>query len=95
MAKVQYLYRVSGRVQGVFFRESTRKIAVPMGFDGWAVNLPDGTVEVVVSGSADGIDALEAFLSRGPKWAHVTEVNKQSYQGEVEPGFATGSRPAK
>jgi acylphosphatase len=62
---------VAGRVQGVFFRASTRAQAQQLGVSGYARNLPDGRVEVVACGSADSVDALCDWLQRGPPQAQV------------------------
>ncbi len=66
--------RVSGRVQGVFFRASTRERALALGLDGWARNLPDGSVEVLARGDEKALDALREWLHHGPPLARVTEV---------------------
>lgn len=82
---------VSGRVQGVFFRESTRRQAEPLDLSGRAVNLPDGRVEVVAAGSARALDELEAWLHDGPPAARVETVERASAPDQAPPpGFATG-----
>lgn len=80
---------VSGKVQGVFFRASTREQAVRLGLRGYARNLADGTVEVVAAGDPDAIDALGAWLFEGPPLARVERVERQAFEGEVGEGFAT------
>lgn len=65
---------VSGRVQGVFFRASTRKEARRLGIDGWVRNLPDGRVEVLACGPGDALEALRAWLNQGPPGARVDHV---------------------
>jgi len=75
---------VSGRVQGVFFRASTREQAHLLGITGYARNLPDGRVEVMACGSDDGIAALCAWLQDGPPQAQVEScdcepVTEQSF----------------
>lgn len=67
-------WRISGRVQGVFFRASTRRQAEPLGLIGYAVNLPDGRVEVAASGDAAALDRLHDWLQRGPAAARVDHV---------------------
>ncbi len=69
-------WRVSGRVQGVWFRESTRRQAEPLGLSGHAVNLDDGSVEVLALGPADALDQLEAWLRRGPPLARVDQLER-------------------
>jgi len=65
---------VSGRVQGVFFRASTRAEAERLGLSGHARNLADGSVEVVASGDAVALRELEAWLQQGPPSARVQAV---------------------
>lgn len=67
-------FLISGRVQGVFFRASTREVAVAAGLVGWARNLADGKVEVVARGEADQLDRLHRWLQHGPPMAQVTEI---------------------
>jgi acylphosphatase len=82
---------VSGKVQGVWFRGATRDQARRLGVEGWAVNLRDGRVEVLAAGPQAAVDALRAWLWRGPDLALVADV-------ECEPvprppglsGFVTG-----
>jgi acylphosphatase len=63
---------VSGRVQGVFFRASTRDKARQLGLAGRASNLPDGRVEVIASGPEADLAALRRWLQDGPPQARVT-----------------------
>jgi len=65
---------VSGRVQGVFFRASTRQRALALGVLGHARNLADGRVEVLACGEAAAVDALCAWLWQGSAASHVTGV---------------------
>lgn len=83
---------ISGRVQGVFFRESTRREAEPLDLSGHAVNLPDGRVEVVAHGSREALDQLESWLHSGPPAAHVSSVEATEPDHAPEPGggFRTG-----
>jgi acylphosphatase len=78
---------VAGRVQGVFYRASTRSRAEALGVTGHARNLPDGRVEVLACGSPSAVEALCVWLWEGPPAAHVTAV-------DVEP-VATGSLPGR
>ncbi len=88
MATARFL--VSGRVQGVFYRASTREQAVGLGLDGIARNLADGRVEVIACGSAAAIDALEQWLRRGPPAARVEQVLRETCEPWSGSGFATG-----
>lgn len=69
---------VSGRVQGVWFRDSTRRRALELGITGSATNLPDGTVEVVACGSEESVSQLREWLAVGPELARVERVECQS-----------------
>lgn len=81
---------ISGRVQGVFFRQSTRHQAEPLGLAGHALNLPGGRVEVVARGSVSALDALERWLQRGPAAARVDAVERVEAPASVPAGFSTG-----
>ena len=65
---------VHGRVQGVFFRDSTREAARNEGVAGWAINRSDGTVEVVLEGPQDAVDSVAGYVRRGPSSARVDDV---------------------
>lgn len=65
---------ISGRVQGVFFRDSTRSQALPLAITGHAVNLADGRVEVIACGDDAHIERLLEWLKVGPKQASVNSV---------------------
>lgn len=75
---------IRGRVQGVFFRESTRVEAERLGVAGFVRNLPDGRVEVVVEGSPAAVEAIVTWARRGPDGAHVEglEERDEPPQGE-------------
>ncbi len=83
---------ISGRVQGVFFRDSTRRQAEPLGLAGRAVNLADGRVEVVARGPAEALERLEAWLHQGPPSARVDSVERIEIDAAEAPesGFRTG-----
>jgi acylphosphatase len=69
---------VAGRVQGVFYRASTRSRAQALGVTGYARNLPDGRVEVLACGSPGAVQALCEWLWDGPPAAHVTAVDTET-----------------
>jgi len=75
---------IEGRVQGVWFRESTRREAERLGVRGWVRNRREGTVEVVAEGPEDGVRKLAAWCHHGPPSARVTRVQEfeEAYQGE-------------
>lgn len=78
---------VSGRVQGVGFRDGTQQAARRIGVSGWVRNLRDGRVEVYACGSADALGELETWLRRGPAGAGVKNVTRaNANEGEVS-GF--------
>ncbi len=82
-----YRFYVSGRVQGVFFRQSTVDEARSLGLSGYAKNLPDGRVEVLACGSPESLDRLEAWLWQGPPMASVAAVEKQPADAADVQGF--------
>jgi len=86
----QRRYRVTGRVQGVSFRASTRDRALALGIAGHARNLADGSVEVLASGSAEALAALEAWLRQGPPAARVEAVLVEDIEAAVAVPVATG-----
>ena len=81
---------VRGKVQGVWFRESTRRVATELGISGHAINRPDGTVEVVARGDSKAIEQLESWLHEGPTMARVEELVPVSCEEEIAEGFRTG-----
>jgi len=83
-------FRISGRVQGVFFRASTRDVAASLNLQGHAINLPDGSVEVVACGANDAIDSLHDWLQKGPPMASVISVNRMTVNCGRPTGFKTG-----
>lgn len=66
---------VRGEVQGVFFRDSTRKEADAQGVAGWVRNRDDGSVEAVFEGSADAVEAMLAWCRSGPSRAEVENMD--------------------
>ncbi|GLQ47584.1 acylphosphatase [Dyella lipolytica] len=85
MPSVRFL--VSGKVQGVFFRASTRNEALRLGLSGYAANLPDGRVEVVAMGRVEALFELEQWLWQGPPTARVDDVVRSEHHGHVKDGF--------
>lgn len=73
--KVRADLKIRGRVQGVFYRQSTQQAAIRMGLTGWVRNLPDGSVEAVVEGPADAVRELLEWCRQGPPAAEVTAVD--------------------
>ena len=71
---VRYRVLISGRVQGVFFRDACRRMAREHEVSGWVRNLPDGRVEAVFEGRAEDVDRLVDWARRGPSRAVVAGV---------------------
>ena len=76
-----------GRVQGVFFRDSTRERAEAAGVAGWVTNRPDGAVEAVFEGDAGAVDRLVAWMEHGPRSAEVSEIEVNEEEPEGLRGF--------
>ena len=74
MTVVRCRLTVSGRVQGVFYRDSCRTMAVALGVKGWVRNLPNGSVQVVAEGDRDAVDQLVDWCRTGPPHAVVADV---------------------
>jgi acylphosphatase len=81
---------VAGRVQGVFYRGSTRQRAQALGVNGYARNLPDGRVEVLACGSAEAVDSLCAWLWQGSPASQVTAVEVIEVTADSLGGWPTG-----
>ncbi|MGZ8696082.1 MAG: acylphosphatase [Gaiellaceae bacterium] len=79
---------VHGYVQGVFFRDSTRRLAQRHGVSGWVANRADGAVEAVFEGEADAVERLVAFSREGPRGAQVESVEATEEEPEGLSGFA-------
>lgn len=80
--------RLSGRVQGVFFRAATVEEARGLGLRGWVRNLPDGRVEIAAEGSRERLAMLRAWAHQGPPGARVEQVEEDWSAARGEPaGF--------
>lgn len=75
---------VHGTVQGVGFRYAARDAAFECSVTGWVRNLPDGSVEIVVQGSADSVARMTAWARRGPRHAEVERVQVETLDGLSE-----------
>jgi acylphosphatase len=78
--------RISGRVQGVFFRDSTRQKAEELGLAGWVKNLPDGRVEAVFEGPSERVREMVRWCEEGPRNASVEDVDSdfENSGGDLE-----------
>jgi acylphosphatase len=85
---------ISGRVQGVYFRDGTRDEAYRLGVTGWIRNLPDKRVEAVFEGPDSAVSQLVAFCREGPAWARVDHLDIEygEYTGTFS-GFAILKTP--
>lgn len=82
-----YRFIVSGRVQGVYFRQSSVNQARQLGLRGWVRNLPDGRVEGIASGEAAALQSFKAWLRRGPAAARVDGLQWIAVDELLEAGF--------
>tara|TARA_R110002110_G_scaffold166602_2_gene367320 strand:- start:77485 stop:77757 length:273 start_codon:yes stop_codon:yes gene_type:complete len=78
---------VSGKVQGVFFRQTVQKRAKALGVTGWVRNLPNGTVETVICGEDDVVQTLCDWLWQGPDAAQVADIIIQEHDLEAHTDF--------
>ena len=75
---------ITGRVQGVWYRESLREAADALNVTGWVRNLSDGSVEAVIQGPAERVEALIDWCRRGPPLARVEDVRVDPGQGHFD-----------
>lgn len=84
-----YRFRVSGRVQGVYFRQATRQQAEKLGLCGWVRNRADGSVEGLACGAPEALVQLRDWLQKGPPAARVDTLDWQASREPAAPaGFA-------
>jgi acylphosphatase len=84
--------RVSGRVQGVGFREALCEEAARAGLTGWVRNRTDGTVEAVLQGDSAGVEKVLAWARRGPAAASVRDLAAAAPAAEFDRPYATFER---
>lgn len=93
--QVKARLKIHGRVQGVFFRQSTREKARELGLKGWVKNMPDGTVEALACGPENVVNELIAWCGQGPAYARVDKVDVQiCKEADSESDFDCESEPA-
>jgi acylphosphatase len=78
---------IRGHVQGVFFRDSLRRLAQQHGVGGWVTNRGDGAVEAVFEGERDAVERLVRFSHQGPRGAQVESVEVAEEEPEGRTGF--------
>lgn len=81
---------VYGKVQGVGYRLYCKKTAKTLSLSGYALNLPDGRVEVMVCGDESSVAKMVEALHEGPRFAHVLGVDVEPCEGQSPSGFMTG-----
>ena len=84
MTKLRLHIWVSGKVQGVYFRGSTRELADKLGICGWVKNLDDGRVEALLEGEEEKVEQLMQFVREGPGGAEVHTVESVKESGEAQ-----------
>ena len=85
MENIRVRLIIVGHVQGVWFRESTRRQASALGVSGWVKNRPDRSVEVLAEGPTEKVEKLVAWCHKGPPAAEVHRVSKtvETWQGTL------------
>ncbi|RHW77281.1 acylphosphatase [Colwellia sp. RSH04] len=87
---VSYIAHISGRVQGVYFRAASQQKAIDYGLSGYARNLADGDVEVLICGEQAKIDEMLDWLSHGPEQAEVSSVQHKKIPWQEHSFFSIG-----
>ena len=77
-------------MQGVWFRDSTRNMARQLGITGHAINLPNGSVEVLASGTPGALERLKSWLHEGPPLSSVSQVDEESLPAAALSDFRIG-----
>jgi acylphosphatase len=83
-------FRVTGRVQGVFFRDSAREVAQNLRLTGYARNKSDGSVEILACGAPEALEKLGEWLWHGSPRARVDNVEWSAADTTIPPSFTTG-----
>lgn len=86
--KVSYIVHVSGKVQGVYFRVSSQQKAIDYGLSGYAKNLADGDVELMLCGEEESVEKMLNWLKEGPKQAEVTQMQQKQVDWQEHSFFA-------
>jgi len=87
---VSYVAHVSGKVQGVYFRASSQQMAIEYSLSGYAHNLADGDVEVLLCGEENNVDKMLDWLNHGPPQAEVAKVQKKKVEWTDHNHFSIG-----
>jgi acylphosphatase len=86
-ARIRRHVVVHGQVQGVYFRDSVRRLARELGVSGWIRNRPDGAVEAALEGTPDAVERIIEWSHQGPLGARVDQVEVYEEQPSGETGF--------
>ncbi len=81
MSDVVFRLSIQGRVQGVYYRQSIAEEAARLGVTGWVRNRLDGSVEAVVAGQSEAVQAIVSWSHQGPENAVVTAVHMEPHHG--------------
>ncbi len=87
---VSYLAHVHGKVQGVYFRASSQQMAIEYGVSGYARNLADGDVEVLMCGEQHNVEKMIQWLNHGPDTAEVEKVDTKEVPWQDHNHFSIG-----
>ncbi|GLX80440.1 acylphosphatase [Thalassotalea insulae] len=87
---VSYLAHVHGKVQGVYFRASSQQMAIEYGLSGYARNLADGDVEVLMCGEQQNVERMIQWLNHGPDTAEVEKVDAKEVPWQDHNHFSIG-----
>jgi len=87
---VCYVVHISGTVQGVYFRASSQQQAIEFSLSGYARNLADGDVEVLICGQQVNVDKMLIWLSHGPEQAEVTDIQSKKVPWQEHNFFSIG-----
>lgn len=86
-ARIRRHVVVHGQVQGVYFRDSVRRLGRELGVSGWIRNRPDGAVEAALEGAPDAVERIIEWSHQGPLGARVDQVEVYEEQPSGETGF--------
>mgnify|MGYP000191303304 CR=1 FL=1 len=86
--KVCFSVTVSGLVQGVYFRASSQQVAIDYGLSGYARNLADGNVELLICGEQSNVEKMLQWLKQGPPEAEVEDIRQEQVQWQEHGFFA-------
>ena len=86
--RVSYIAHVSGKVQGVYFRASSQQVAIDHHLSGYARNLDDGEVEVLMCGDEENVEKMLQWLETGPELAEVDHVDKKQVKWQEHNFFS-------